>query len=468
MPRVAFLVQDFLQRGNFLNSQDFVEPSVWGNIPWGPSLVFFYAIFLKISNDPLMISYLLSATNILGVLSVTVLTWKYFSKNAGIFVGFLLATNPYWLTYVRIIYQPSPVTLFIPISMLLLFLYIGSKNKLALVLLPVSWAILIQVYLPTYSFILTSLLALFFCIKRKDFFWLLLGAGLSLILFLPSALFYSRHVSYLYDFIKAPSLFTPHERTLIERIKDVAFSYFQILMGGKFNLQMGYTYIDFIKTVPFSFFFGLVLPVIFGISIVWNVFIGVYKKEYIRLVIFFWALAPFWSLVVLRVSDILPRYFLIAFPAAMILISLFFADLIKITRVFWLIPVALVLYWVLFNVSFDNFVRDYNYPGGRMIDVAESPYIHLNQAIGWVTNDSKFKKCNPVLSNNEVKSNFDVWLETKYIWKYIYHRKIDDNIVQINPCYYLIKYRGDPEKLGIEDYKTFGPFTAFGYIPTSN
>ena len=109
MPRVALIVQDFLKNWTFLTSQSFMQESCWLNVPWGPSLIFFYAFFLKISSDPLVIADLLTFFHLIGILLVIKIGWKYFSPVVGIISGFLLATNPYWVTYSRIIYQPAPV-----------------------------------------------------------------------------------------------------------------------------------------------------------------------------------------------------------------------------------------------------------------------------------------------------------------------------------------------------------------------
>lgn len=469
MPLQAFKIQEFIKSGTFLTAQYFSEESVWHSLAWGPSAVFFYTFFLKIASDPLIVSYLLSTINIIALVAIFLLSWRFFSKKTAVIAVFLLAFNPYWITYVRIIYVPSPLTFFIPISMYLFYEFAYGKKWWAQILLPVSWIALIQIYIPTYSFILTSFIASLFFIKYIKIKYLVIGTILSLILLIPQFNFYINKPEYIKKIVSSPSYFTPPEKTFIERLDKVVNSYIQIPVGGKFDLQMGYSYTEFAEKYLSSVkYFSYGLTTIFVLSIFWNLYFALFKKEYKRLVIFFWAICPLWSLMVLWVTDLLPRYFLIAFPAIAILIALFISDLIKTSVFYWTIPVLLVFYFVVFNISYNNFIRDYDYPKGKLVDVAETPYIYLKKAMDWVVNDSNKRKCNVVLSNNPEKPNFDVWLETKYIWKYIYNRKIDQDNLPTNPCNYIINYRQSPIDLGITDYMTFGLFTAYQYEPSKN
>ncbi len=462
MPRQAFDTQEFIKRGTFLTAQYFSEESAWRNISWGPTAVFFYAFFLKISSNPLTVSYLLSILNLLSVGLMIILVWRYFSKTAAIIVGFLLAANPYWLTYSRLIYTPSPLTFFIPISMFLFFESTYKKKVWAIALLPVSWVALIQIYLPTYSFILTSFVAFLFFFKSVNVKHLVIGIMLSLILLLPTINFYMNKTEYIQRIINAPSLFTPPEKSIMERFSKIVFSFIQIPVGGRFELQTGNSNSDFVNNYLFVYpFASLALSALFAFSLIWNLYKGLSKKEYKRLIIFFWAIAPVWSMMVLWVTDIVPRYYLIAFPAAAILIALTLRDLICLSKVFWAIPVLIIFYFVLFDLSFDRFISNYNYPHGRLVDVAETPFIYLNQAINWTINDANRNKCNVVLSNNPENPDFDIWLETKYIWEYVYYRKANSNSIGATPCHYIITYRNNIQQSGVNNYEIFGPFAAY-------
>lgn len=467
MPRVAFIVQDFLDKGTFLTSQTFFEESVWRNVPWGPSLVLFYSLFLKISASPLIVSYMLSFINLIAIVALVIFSWKYFSKEVGIIAGFMLAFNPYWLTYVRLIYQPSPITFFIPISMYLFFETTHGKNKWATILLPISWVILIQIYLPTYAFILTSFLAMIFFLRKINFKYLTAGILLSLILFIPSVKFYRDNPIYLARFSEAPSLFTPPEKTFLERFEKVSLSYLQIPIGGEFEHQTGYGQEDFVKR--YALFYPaltITLSAVFVLSILWNLYKGFVKKDYKRLIILFWSITPLWSLMVLWVSDILPRYFLIAIPAVVVLVSLTLIDLTRISKFFYILPILTIFFLIRFGVAYNNFIDSYDYRNGRFIDVAETPYVFIKQAVGWVIDDAKKNSCDPILTNNPDNPNFDIWLETKYIWKYIYFRDLRSEVD--NPCHYLIDFKNKIMDREVYSLKTIGQYTIFKFNPTKN
>lgn len=469
MPRVALIVKDFLQSGSFLTSQSYFEESVWRNIPWGPSLVFFYSVFLRFSNDPLTISYMLSFVNLGAIIVLAFVLWKNFSKSIALASLFLITTNPYWVTYVRIIYQPSPVTFFIPLSMAIFFEAVFNKKWWAYILLPISWVILFQIYIPTYSFILTSVIFSIFFVKKVNFKFLTIGLFLSFALLIPTFLFLNSNREYLNRYAEAPNLFTPAEKTFSERLINVSKSFVLIPIGGVFEHQTGYGLNDFVTYyLPMysyitPFFGALVICVLF-----WNLYKGIFKKDYKRLILCLWAITPVWSMMVLWVSDILPRYYLHAFPAIMILISLFIVDLIKISKIFWLLPIGIISYWVMFNYSYNNFIQNYEYLNGRFRDVAETPYIYFNQAVGWVIKDANQKQCDPVVTNNEENPEFDIWLETKYVWEYIYKRPVGRLRKDLEPCYYVINYKNKVKELGITNFKVFGLYTVFEYNNIKN
>lgn len=465
MPRVALVVQDFLKSGTFLTSQYYMRESCWLNVPWGPSLVFFYAFFLKISSDPLIVANLLSIFHFLGVGLIIILGWKYFSPTVGVIAGLLLATNPYWFTYSRIIYQPAPVITFIVISMYLLMSAVKDRNRISFVLLPVSWSVLIQMYLPTYSFIFVSILFLVFNYKTVRYKYIFFGIFLSLILFIPTIKFYIENPIYVQRFLEAPTRFTPPEKTIIERFVKVLFSFLQIPIGGKFQWQTGYAYSDLMIYFPIIKQISIILSIIFTLSLV------LLKMNKYKLLILLWSLCPLFSLMLLWVTDLVPRYFLISIPPAMIMIALQIDCLITkfkkskfMIYFFLLIPISVSIYWTVFNIKYDFFVRDYSYPSGRMYDVAETPYILFKKAMDWIDRDAKINSCQKYLISNDINDlNYSMWLETKYVWEYLYNYdyvRVGNN----TNCSYLLVYEYVAKDLKIDNYRKFGPFVAFRYI----
>lgn len=462
MPRVGLKVQDYLTSGSYMTSQYFFSESTWQNVAWGPALIFFYAILIMISPDPIIVSYLLTLVNVFAITSVIVLGWKYFSPRVGLLGGAFLAFNPYWFTYIRVIYQPSPLTFLLPIAMLLHFM--ATKHKpIAFVLLPIVWIAMFQVYIPAVAIILTSIVFLLFHLKKESFKYLVLGSFISLILVTPSIKFYSENPFYISRFFTAPKYFTPNEKNINERSKNVFLSFIQIPVGGMFKWQTGASYNDFIDNYTFSYpLVSKLLSAIFILSLVWNSYYSIRYKDPRRGVIVAWSLCALWYLIALWTSNLPPRYYLISFPPIMILIALFFDDLSRYLKqkkylgfVSLVIPTFIVIYWVIFNIQYNNFVKNYNYPHGWFYDIAETPYIYIEKAIDWVIKDSNKRNCNPVITNDPDNPNFGLWMEFEYSWRYVYKKEITVNDT-LNNCHYLITHNSFPRTN--VSYKQFGPF----------
>ncbi len=77
MPRVVLIVQDFLSNGTFMESQYYMQESVWLNVPWGPMLIFFYSFFLKINSDPLVVANMLTLFHFIGIIFIIKFGWRY-------------------------------------------------------------------------------------------------------------------------------------------------------------------------------------------------------------------------------------------------------------------------------------------------------------------------------------------------------------------------------------------------------
>jgi len=344
-----------------------------------------------------------------------------------------------------------------------------NKKWWAYILLPISWVILFQIYIPTYSFILTSIIFSIFFVKKVNFKFLTIGVFLSFVLLAPTFLFLNSNREYLNRYAEAPNLFTPSEKTFSERLINVTKSFVLIPIGGVFEHQTGYGQNDFVTYyLPMYSYVTPYLGALLICALFWNLYKAIFEKDNKRLILCLWAITPVWSMMVLWVSDILPRYYLHAFPAIMILISILFLDMVKISKFFWLLPIGVITYWVIFNFSYNNFIQNYEYPNGRFRDVAETPYIYFNQAVGWIIKDANQKQCDPVVTNNEENPEFDIWLETKYVWEYIYKRPVGRLRKDLEPCYYVINYKNKVKELGVTNYKVFGLYTVFEYNKVKN
>lgn len=464
MPRVALKVQEYLSNGSYLTSQYFFSESSWLNVAWGPALIFFYAILIKINPDPIIVSYLLSFLHSLAVLSFIILGYKIFSPKIGIISGLLFAFNPYIFTYARVIYQPSPLTFLIPLAM---FMHFEANNhkKYALILLPFLWVSLFQIYIPTFSFIATSMIFLIFKLKFNDYKYIFIGILTSLILIYPSILFYKENPQYIERFFDAPNRFNPREKTTLERANNVFKSYISIPVGGMFKWQTGSSYKDFITTKdPYYEKISKILTFVFVLSLILESYLAIKKKDLNRGVVVAWTLCAFWYLNVLWTIDLVPRYFLLSLPPAMLLIALFFNDLTKVIKqkkffryIIDFLPVVVIIYWVVFNINYNSFIKSYSFPYGWFSDIAETPYVYIKKTLDYVISDSSNKKCQPVITNDINNPNFVLWMETEYPWKYIYKRELTINDGE--KCYYLISHESTfNNNEDYKDYLKFGPF----------
>lgn len=473
MPRVALIVQDFINNGTFLTSQYFMNESVWLNVPWGPFLIWFYAFFIIINPDPIVVADLLTLFNYVSILSLTYLGWKYFSPTVGVLSGLLLATNPYWVSYSRIIYQPAPVVSFITLSMLLLFSVIRDKSRLSSFLIPISWVILFQIYIPTYAFIIISFLFLLFNIKTLKLKYFIFGILAAFILVIPTIKFYMEKPMYVERFITAPTRFTAPEKNIVERFVKVSNSFANIPMGGYFKWQTGYSYQDFLEYFKTASAVSVLIPFLFLATIIFFVKKTIYPKlNQFRLLVFLWSIAAFISLNVLWVTDLLPRYFLISIPPIMLMIAIAINDLLikyknKIA-IYWLlfmIPVLLSVYWAVFSFKYDNFVKDYDYPNGRFYDIAETPYLHFKEAMDWADNNSLMVGCGEYMLTNDYKDlSYGFWMETEYVWKYLYKYELSDENSIPDRCKYLLTYEYTAKELNVAGYQKFGPFVVYRYL----
>ncbi len=465
MPRVALLVQDYLKNGSYMTSQSYVQESVWRNIPWGPSLIFFYSFFLKISSDPLVVADLLTIFNFLGIIAIVCMGWRFFSPTVGVLSGLLLATNPYWVSYSRIIYQPAPLITFLVISMFLTLLVIKEKNKIATFLLPITWVILFQIYIPTYAFIAVSLFFLIANYKQVDIKHFLFGILFSLILLIPSISFYLNNPTYLERFFTAPSLFTPPEKSFLERFIKVIVSFINIPVGGYFKWQTGYAYPDLLNYFPFISFATKFVSFVFVTSIIY-LLVKIIKdnKNTLKKMVFWWSVIVVVSLLILWVTDLVPRYFLIAIPPSMLLMAIVINDLMVdfknnriIKTVLFSVPIAISIYWSVFNIKYDNFVRDYNYPNGKMYDIAETPYIHFKKSLDDIHLDSLNLGCSTFSVANDINDVNTVWMETTYLLKYVYN---SENQRLDTSCNYFLVHRNQELELNYKHLinRRFGPF----------
>lgn len=379
-PRLAFTIAEYLTKGNYLTSQNFVLKTPWGNISWGPSLVFFFASILAISKDPLTISIIVAVLNLISVIVIFYIGWHFFSPRVGIVAGLILAVHPWWIIFSRMFYQPSFVPSLISISMLLSFLVLKSSKKIFASFLIFSWAVIVQFYLSTLSFIVTSFVFLFDILRKLSFRWIFLGILLTGLVFIPTFYFFKNNFNEVGIFFESITKFK-------STTKDVFINYFKTTSGGNFEWELGYGYEDFVKEnfwveKIFTINFLLILMVI-----VYSFFVLLNKSnnKIFRFLLFFWCIGPLWFLSLVKVEYVVPRYFLISLPSLSLLVGLFVDDISKkIKYISLLIPIFLIFSWSLLIVRYYNFLENYSYPNGFLSHFSDIPYSFLRDAFSYM------------------------------------------------------------------------------------
>ena len=379
-PRLATTIADYLARGGYLTSQNFVLETPWGNVSWGPSLVFFFASVLSISRDPLVASLIIAVLNLISVSTVFYIGWKFFSPKAGLTAGLILAAHPWWIIFSRMFYQPSFVPSLISISILLTFLILKGKKSWFAGFLIFSWAVLAQFYLITLSFITTSIVFLLPGIKKLSLRGILLGLALAGLVFAPTFYFFRSNPDKIRAFLIAPGKFqtTPGE---------VFVSYFKTISGGNLQWELGYGYQDFVKNnfwVENIFAINvLLISLVFGYT-----FFRLFRdreNRTLRLLLVFWCIAPLWFLSLVKVEYAVPRYFLISLPPLSLLVGLFTDDLSKKVKYFsLLIPIFLILSWGLIVARYYGFLENYSYPHGFLSHFSDIPYSFLRKSFDFM------------------------------------------------------------------------------------
>ncbi len=364
-----------------MTSQNFVLETPWGNISWGPSLIFFFASIFSISGNPLIVSQIIAVLNLVSVVTIFYIGWKFFSPKAGIVAGLVLATHPWWVIFSRMFYQPSFVPSLVSISMLLTFLVLKKKQSFLIGLLIFSWAVLVQFYLSTLSFITTGVIFLSPNIKKFSLSWIFLGLVLTGVIFTPTIFFFRSNPSKIQSFLSAPGRFqtTP---------KEVFVNYFKTLSGGNLQWELGYGYQDFVKDNSWAEKIFIVNLLLISLVVGYSVF-GLFRRREdgtLRLFLVFWCIAPLWFLSLVKVEYAVPRYFLISLPALSLLVGLFVDDLSKKVKNFsLLIPVFLILSWSLTIVRYYNFLEKYDYPNGFLSHFSDIPYSFLQKSFDFMS-----------------------------------------------------------------------------------
>lgn len=459
-PRLASRIVEYIENGKWIDTQKFAEKSPWGNITWGPSLFFFYTPFFLISRDPLLISNLIALFNLLSILLVIFVGEKYFSKTAGLIAGLLLATQPWWFVFSRMIYQPTPLITIISISMLLYFLTFKKPYSIWWSLLIFSWIFLIELYAHSIAFVGISFLMLFIFKNFKLInIYLFLGVVLSTVLIIPyfcnfnkSDYFPEKNIEKLQD----------GRDDYLSRIKNITGGYLSVVSGGSFEYQLGNGYEDFTRINPEINILTRSVIYLTLIVFLYNLtsLFFVKQNRFIKLSLILWSVTPIIFLTLVRLPSVppIPRYFLISLPAIVLLWGILVSELRY--KIFVVVPLVVAFFWLFLIYKYNSFIRNYDFPNGHLSTYSDTQYIYVKKSIEYVLSRSNNFTISNDINNSKVFAT--EWGYT-YLLDNVY--KIDRKLADPNISdHYLIDYSASYPDENIIYLKKFGPISVYQAI----
>ncbi len=456
-PRLAYTVMDYLKNGNFMTLQTYSLPTSWGNLSWGPTLVLFNSLFLKISHDPFVISYLMIFFNFLSIFIVAKIGNEYFSWKVGLVAALVFSVHPLWIIFSRMIYQPAPIPVFIAASIYFLFKVIKNPKSVWIIPLVVSWAMLLQMYLITISFVFLSFIFfLIFSNLKLNYKYLLISIGISLLLYLPSIKYYLDNKDLFYKFLQFGGKFNTS-------FTDTLKGFFNTIIGGNFKWQLGYGYEDFVKNFrqlkSLQSLVGIFLSFLLTIGIY-----GIFKKlNHFGIMLLLFFIAPLFAIPLIGVEYVVPRYFLYIMPAFSLFVGISVEETVKlISKKIYLILLFILLFWVIFIFKYYYFIKTYQYPSGFISNWSDVPYSFLQKSFAWIEEDSKNKNYDTYTVSLDPKKpkEFNLNYSQRYYWEYVVRK---DEILTGNIGHYLMHFTPLPEDSSIS-VQQYGPYVVYEYV----
>lgn len=474
-PRLAMMTLDFLHGGNLLNAQNYYIPTPWGNVPWGPSLLYFYASILLISPNPIIASIITSVINLISVLVVAFVGKKYFSARVGFISALILAANPWWVIFSRMVYQPTPVPTFSAIAILTTFYFLEKpKSFVSTIILGLS-GILFQLYISSLAITIPMIILFLSKIRKIKLPYILFGLIFLILLFLPSAFYYSKNQNMFKAFFSVPDHFGTNKKSFPEYFSELSSIYLSVISGGSIKFQLGTGYQEFIHQLQnYPILISFISVIIFFLLIV--SLIGIInptqKNKTKRILLFVWATSPIWFISIVRVPEIVPRYFILCLPALSLLLALAISDIsenlnkyLKLRHIFTssLLILPILTIWIGLILWYYQFVSNYDYPNGILSATSDPPYKFLKQTVNWVENDSISKNYKNYTISIDPEDPYNMHLNDSLTYEYKYIRKKDLNIIsdQNTNHYFVNLYSSEPTFEPSSQVIRFGPYTAY-------
>jgi len=423
--------------------------------------------FFILTKNPLLISYLVSIFNLISIIGIIYLASKYLSKTTGLVSGLILATQPWWVIFSRMIYQPTPVVSLMIISMILFFLIIKKPNSIFYTFYIFLSVFLIEIYIHTSSFVVISVLLIILYLKKKIFNkFLVLGVFLSLFLIVPFFVNFVKEDYLPINKISIDESYKIGRDDPITRLGSIIPGYLKTFSGGSMEYQLGYSYNEFYTRFPLLRYSELLILILTIVVIFYHI-IKIYFFEELRferIVFLLWSFSPLFFLILMPLPNVppIPRYFLISFPSLAILCGLFFSEVYSKTKIvlsMLLIPAV----WIFFTYSYSIFINNYDFSNGHLSVYSDSQYLFLFNSIKSAKKDNfNNGHKNMIVSNDENSpKEFSLDYATKYTLTNIYN----DNLIKLDDDigYYLIDYSLGKDDQRFKMIGRFGPYSLYEF-----
>lgn len=476
-PRIALTVMKVIENKDFINVVKYIQLSnaAPDTITWGPFLIYFLTPFFLISKNPVIISQMLAVFNFLGIIATYLIGKKLFNQRVGILTAIFLTVFPWSVIFSRMIYNPTPLLTFIPLMMYLTIASCEQKHQYYLLFLPMLWSIVLQCHFLSICVVLVSFGYLLINYKKINVTYLLIGLVLGLILWFPFVKYeLNNNFRFTRGFFQAPIKLQTQRPEWYQDSLTILRITLLVLSGQAFEYHLGYAYKDFMNNLPsWLLIWQQLLSIILIISFSYFIGLVVIKKQTKYGLILFWLLSLPLTIYLLKLPEIVPRYFLIILPAAGLILAVGIDGLISVmikNKHLFKITLGIISFILFlgssaFVIKYYHFLIKYDYPQegwmGWLSKTSDSPYGFAYQSLNWIVSNAKAKGVvNLTISDDKnTKNKFLMNASQTYIWQYVFNKSL------INPDiseqhYYAILGPVAENQLG-KTLIRFGPFRIY-------
>jgi 4-amino-4-deoxy-L-arabinose transferase-like glycosyltransferase len=321
---------------------------------------------LLISADPIFLTGFIAGINVLAVLALFFFTKKFFGEIAALIASALLAVNPWAIIFSRTIWQQNVLILFIILFFWFLFNFAFDNKKTHLIWALLFFGIITQLHQLAIFFGLPLLVILIIFRRQIVFKNLLLGFLLCLLLYLPFIVFEIKH-----DWFSLENLIT-YSQTPAQLHTAALIFPFQMVSTAGLNYTFGLDEQNFWQTTLNWPVINFITILILASGLLWLA----WRREPKYLMLLVWFLLLPLALIFSK-TPLYPHYFISGMPAGLLILSIFFSNLItneiKILKYFFLVLfLFLVFYQTATSLAYLKF------PVGRQCILGNhsQPYIY--------------------------------------------------------------------------------------------